>query len=62
MATQPIFVWNVLLRMMMSKRNVEIINLNHSKLLEKKTLTSARMPLTHAWTHLTERDVRQTCV
>lgn len=41
--TQPISVWNLFLRMVMSGREVEIINFYHSRLLEKERLASARI-------------------
>lgn len=41
--TQPISVWNLLLRMMMSGRKVEIINLYHSRFLEKERVASAKI-------------------
>lgn len=47
--TQPISIWNLLLRMMMSGRKVEIINLYHSRLLEKERPASARILSNMPW-------------
>lgn len=56
--TALLFLWNILLIMVTSGRNMETIKLLSQQASRKQT-SQCRMPRQHAWTHQTEQAVRQ---